>query len=132
MSESTSKILLGQIYVARDAWKAVTQLPFPARTSYKISKYYEKLSLEQNIVEKQRVTLLYAAAGKDPTEPSVTLVPETPEFIKFVTDFNDYLQTESDLSPFDQTLESLLDSLPENAKLSAENCLFLEPFFKHE
>jgi hypothetical protein len=130
MSESTNKIILGQIYIARDAWKAVNQLLFPVKVSYKLSKYIEKINTELTIIEKRRLTLLYAAAGKDQSEPSVTLTPNTPEFDSFVLNFNEDLQTESDLPIFDQSLETLLETLPESAKLSADHCTLLEPFFK--
>ncbi len=121
---------LVNIFVARDAWQRLAGLKLPAHTAYRLLKYIKRLTVENEVIEQQRVKLVYDAAGVKEGEDA-SLRPGTPQHVQFATKFGEVLDTDSDLKPFDMTLPSLLDLLgkEQGNVLSAQDLAQLEPFF---
>ncbi len=119
------------IYIAKEAWQRLGSLKMPPHTAYRLLKYIKQVTVEGEIIESQRIKLVYSSAGANEGEP-VNLEQGTPQHLRFVADFTNTLETESDLKPFSMTLPGLLDLLgkEQGNTLSAQDLSLLEPFFE--
>jgi hypothetical protein len=123
---------LRQIYEAQETWQNLAALKLPAQTAYKLMKYTKLVSAEIKIIEERRIALIKESGTAD-ASGAVAVKPDTPEFDKFLTDFGEFLATESDLALFDLALNSLIDLAGKAQNtLSVNNLVALEPFFKSE
>jgi len=120
---------LGNIFQSYPAWVSVSQLKLNPQTAYKILKYFRLLSAEHELIEKHRVSLIYEITGAD-INSRVELTPDTAEFKEYVSKFGAFLQTDSDLVKLDMSLEDFITNLDPSNKLSTNDLVLLEPFFK--
>lgn len=114
-------------------WGALATLKKPPKVAYRLLKYGDKITAEYVLIEKQRRTLLYEAAGV--AEGSeVNLQPGTPAFDKFVQGFNAFLANDSDLEPVGLSMDALIEALDSNQgnALSEADLSLLEPFFQEK
>jgi len=121
---------LANVFAAREAWDCVAQLKMRPSVAYKVLKYVRLVGAEFTIVEQQRTSMIYEITGEEPGKP-VTIQPQTPEFAEYARRFGEVLETDSDLSQIDMTLEALVGSIDENNanSLTALQLSTLEPFF---
>ena len=115
----------------KSIWSTLASLKKPPKVSYRLLKYGAKLSREFDVIEKQRIKLLYEVSGAKEGE-QVIIGPGTPEFAKFVADFNEFLSGESDLELVGLDMDTLIEAL-DNEKgnvLSEQDLAALEPFFQ--
>lgn len=112
------------------AWSALTALKKPPKVAYRLLKYGAKLGAEFDVIEKQRIKLLYEAAGVPEGSP-VDIKSGTPEFSQFANSFNEFLAGDSDLEPVGMSMDALIDSLDAvgNA-MSEQDLAAVEPFFQ--
>lgn len=111
-------------------WGALTALKKPPKVAYRLLKYGAKLGAEFEVIEKQRIKLIYEAAGA--AEGSeVNIKPGTAEFNKFVQGFNEFLANDSDLEPVGISMDALIDALDaeKGNVLSEQDLAVVEPFF---
>jgi hypothetical protein len=122
---------LGHLLTARDSFQRLSTLKMPPQTAYRLLKYLRLVEVENAVIEQQRVKLLRAAAGVP--EGDVQLTPGSPEHARFIADYADSLETESDLKPCELAFDGLLSALDaeKGNSLSAADLAALEPFFNH-
>lgn len=113
-------------------WASMASLRKPPKVAYRLLKYGAKVGAEFDVIGKQRNKLIYEAAGV-PEGGEVKIDPGTPQFSKFVQDFNAFLDNESDLKAVDLSMDALIDALDaeKGNALSESDLALLEPFF-HE
>ena len=112
------------------AWQSMANLKKPPKLAYKLLKYGAKLAAEYDVIEKQRVKLIYETTGKE-AGSEVRIEPGTAEFAAFIEAFNGFLGTESDLEPTGVGMDALIDALDSEKGnvLSEADLAALEPFF---
>lgn len=122
------------IWNAREAFSKLAQLKKSPKLAYRLMKYAKKFSSEFDTCEARRIECVYEAAGVEPGTPDINLLPSTPEFVSFVTKFNEFLDNESDLEPVGIGMDALVESLSaESGNVMSENDLaLLEPFFQEK
>lgn len=122
-------MLLGQIFSSIESWKKLSSVNMKPKVAYAILKYTALVSTEAEVVEKQRMALIYEVSGAEPgTE--VKLGPEEPGWELFVQGFNEILNQESDLDRIDLEMETVIDALDgKDDVLSVSDLARLEPFF---
>ena len=136
---------LAQIFVSREAWQLLSTLKMPPHTAYKLLKYVKRVDAEFELIEAQRQKLVkelieqkqarLMAEGVEITEEDKdSLKPRDPEYMQFAgpEGFGGVLETESDLKPFSQTMDFILDLAGKEAGnlLAARDLGLLEPFFE--
>jgi len=124
---------LGEVFNAMNSWRALAVVKMQPQMAYRVLKYVKLVSAEWEIVEKQRVALLYEISGVA-EGLDVRLEPGTPELEEYAKRFNEVLQTESDLEPFDGSLEEIMAVVRDNESnvLSVSDLAMLEGFFATE
>lgn len=108
----------------------MASLKKPPKVAYRLLKYGNKLQAEYDIIEKQRVKLVYEAAGV-PEGSDASINPGSPEHNKFVVGFNEFLFNDSDLEVVGLSMDELIDALDaeKGNVLSEADLALLEPFF---
>lgn len=121
---------LGEVFQAMESWKALAAVKMQPQMAYKVLKYVKLVSAEWEIVEKQRVALLYEVSGVAEGQ-DVRLEPDTPEFAEYVAKFNEVLLTESDLVKCGGTLDDVMAVVRDDDGnvLSVSDLATLEGFF---
>lgn len=126
-------MLLGEVFQAMNSWRALAVVKMQPQMAYKVLKYVRLVSAEWEIIEKQRVALIYevsgAVEGRD-----VKLEPDSEEFAEYVKKFNEVLQTESDLKEFRGSLDGVMAAVRDDDGnvLSVSDLATLEGFFATE
>lgn len=118
-----------QIWNSRPAWTTLSALRKPPGLAYRLLKYERLLDVEIATIEKARIEMITKAAGAEPgTE--VTL-GQGPELDAFVKEFVAFLDTDSELQPFDLDMDGLMAALDSQAgnTLAESDLAALEPFF---
>lgn len=112
-------------------WGALASLKKPPRMAYRLLKYGAQVSAEFDLIERQRVKLICEAAGVPEGSPA-ELKPDTPEYISFVQNFNNFLDNESDMDPVGISMDELINMLESETGnvLSETDLALLDPFFK--
>lgn len=121
-----------QIWNARPAWTTLSALRKPPGVAYRLLKYERLLDAELLTIEKMRNEAIFKAANIDSGAGStVSLAPGTAEFQAFAEDFGAFLDTESELKPFDLDMDGLMAALDSQAgnTLAESDLSLLEPFF---
>lgn len=121
------------IWNAREAFATLGALKKAPKVAYRLMKYERKFMAEVDACQKQQDACIYAALGKNPAcGERVSVEPGTPEHNTFVTNFIEFLATESDLGPVDMTMEALIEALgaEQGNALSERDLMLLEPFFQ--
>jgi hypothetical protein len=116
---------LGHIFLSIETWKKLSELKINSKVIYKVFKYMKSILAEYDIIEKQRIALIYEVTKTEPGIP-VKLEPNTPEYVEYFKKFNALLSVDSDIKPLDMTLEQLVES---NCDLTLQDLSILEPFF---
>lgn len=120
---------LGQVFQSMQSWTKLASVNMKPKIAYAILKYTKLVSDEYEVVEKQRVALLHDITGtKDGEEVSVK--QGTPEFLEYVTRFNEVVSQETTLPKIDLPLEDVVLALDgKDDVLSVQDLAMLEPFF---
>ena len=121
---------LSQIWNSAKTWAVLSAMKKPPVLAYKLFKYEKLVQAEIEACDVRRQALIYEIAKTEP--PAIISLNEgTPEFTDFLSRFNDFLETESDLAWSGITLDELIATLgAEAANVMAESeILALEPFF---
>jgi hypothetical protein len=120
---------LGQVLVSLGSWRKLSAVNMKPKVAYDILKYTALVTAESEVIEKQRITLIYDVTGAEQGE-SVQLVDGTPEHATFVEGFNEILSQESDLAPIQMSMDVVIDALEgKDDALSVSDLAALEPFF---
>ena len=121
---------LAEVFNSIQSWRSLSNAKMSPAVAYKILKYVKLVMDEHEVVEKQRVALIYEISGAKEGE-SVKIEPNTEQFVEYVTRFNEVLNTESDLSQCQLSFGEVIEAVSkhdENA-LSASDLMMLESFF---
>jgi hypothetical protein len=121
---------LAQIWNSAKTWGVLSAMKKPPMLAYKLFKYEKLVQAEIEACDVRRQALLYEIGKAEPPAP-VTLNEGTPEFVEFLSRFNDFLKTESDLTWSGITLDELIATLGVEAAnaMTETDILTLEPFF---
>jgi hypothetical protein len=141
-------VKLHLVWNSRNAWQNLAALKKAPRLAYRLAKYHKQLMEEYNICEKQREAFIYEAAGVTPPEPPEVLIVnipsrvmteateeepsheiDNPQFVGFLTKFNEFMQGDSDLELVGVTMDELIEGLAPDAFISQDDLVLLEPFF---
>lgn len=122
---------LGEVFQAMNSWRALAVVKMQPQMAYKVLKYVKLVSAEFEIVEKQRVALIYEVSGAVEGQ-DVRLEPDSEEFAEYLKRFNEILQTESDLVKFPGWLDEVMSAIrdDESNVLSVSDLATLEGFFE--
>ena len=121
---------LADVFNSMQSWRTLSTAKMSPAVAYKILKYVKQVMDEHEVVEKQRVALIYEVSGAKEGE-SVKIEPNTEQFVEYVTRFNEVLNTESDLPQCELSFGEIIEAVSkhdENA-LSTADLMVLEPFF---
>ena len=136
-------------------WQALSGLKKNPKLAYRLLKYEKKVEHELKLIEKHRESLVYKHAGMEPPapgeikpvsipakitetyandeDPPVTLTREVtnPALIAYQKEFDEFLDTESDLEWIGITMDELIDGLAEREGnvLAEMDIDMIEPFF---
>jgi hypothetical protein len=121
---------LGIVLLSRDAWSNLGALSLPPHTAYKLMKYCKKIDEELVLIDKHKNQLIRTVT--ETPEGPARIAPDSPEETRFITEYNEFLGTESELAQFDFSFDQLLELISKNSKnaLSVQDLAKLEPFFK--
>ena len=122
---------LYEIWNAKAAWTTLSALKKNPKLAYRLMKYEKKVDAELDVCNAHRERIVYQCAGLEPPS-TVSLAEGTPEFTKFLADFNVALDVESDLTWSGVTMDELIEALgAQGANVISESELeLLEPFFE--
>ena len=112
------------------SWQAVSGLKKSPGLAYKLLKYGDKLGREYAVIEKHRNELIYECSGAEPGK-EVRIEPGTPEYAKFMADYMEFLNKDSDLDPTGVTMDALIADLEkkDGNMLSEVDLMLVAPFF---
>jgi hypothetical protein len=121
---------LYEVFVAKPVLDEVVKLKIAPKLAYRLLKYAKRVLAEWEVVEQQRVALIYEIS-KTPAGSSASIEPNTPEAAEYSKRFNEVLIVESELAPSDITMSELLDALGESEdnKVSVSELATIEPLF---
>ena len=123
---------LGEVFQSIEAWRKLSSVNMKPKLAYEVLKYTRLVGDEHAIAEKQRVVLFREIANAKDGEDA-EIKPETPEFVEFVTKFNEILSQESSLEKINLELRAVVDALDgKDDVLSISDLAALEPFFTSE
>ena len=121
---------LADVFNSIQSWRVLSAAKMSPAIAYKILKYVKLVMDEHEVVEKQRVALIYEVTGAKEGE-SVKIEPGTEQFVEYITRFNEVLNTESDLPQCELSFGEVIEAVSkhnDNA-LSTVDLMTLEPFF---
>jgi len=121
---------LGDIYQTASSWHALSAMKMQPQMAHKIMKYARLVFQEYDLIEKQRIAIVREITGTNSGQEA-RIEPDTVQFNEYVRRFNEVLNVESELKPFGDELDSVLDSLGKSQEnlLSVRDLVLLEPFF---
>lgn len=120
---------LYEIYAARTAIGKLLKTNFRPGIAYRLMKFVKKLSVELEVVEEHRVSLLKTFAKPD-DKGFVSLDQSSPEYLKFRDEYIEYLQTESEIETFGLPLSGMIDEIAGDQNFTVEELGLLEPLFQ--
>jgi len=122
-------MLLGQIFQSIEAWKKLSAVNMKPAVAYKILKYTKLVAAEHEIAEKQRIALIHDVTSTE-EGAEAKIEPGSPEFVEYVTKFNEVMSQESDLPKVEIALDTIVAALDgKDDVLSVSDLAALEPFF---
>ena len=115
------------------AWASLASLKKPPKVAYLMLNYGTEVSKEYDVIEQQRRTLVYQAAGV-PEGSDVKIEPGSPEFNQFIQSFNDFLSVDANLKPVGLSMGELIDALDSEKgnAISEQDLELLKPFFQEK
>lgn len=120
---------LGIIFQSMKSWGKLAAVNMKPAVAYKILKYTKLVSDEFEIIEKQRVALLREITNTVEGEEA-KVEQGTPEFLEYVTRFNEVVSQESTLPQINLPFEDVILALDgKDDILSVQDLAMLEPFF---
>ena len=121
---------LAEVFNSMQSWHVLSAAKMHPTVAYKILKYVKRVVDEYEVVEKQRVALIYDVTGAKVGE-AVKIGPDTEQFVEYVTRFNEVLNTESDLPQCDLSFSEVIEAVSKHDEnvLSTADLMVLEPFF---
>lgn len=119
----------GNVFGSIKAWQKLSAVSMKPLLAYKILKYTKEVAAEHDVIEKQRLAMVYKITGAQPGQ-EIRLDPDTEEFTEYVTRLQEILAVETNLKPIELDFEEVIKSVDkENESLSISDLAVLEPFF---
>uniref|UniRef100_A0A6M3XLD4 Uncharacterized protein n=1 Tax=viral metagenome TaxID=1070528 RepID=A0A6M3XLD4_9ZZZZ len=114
------KLTNGDIYNARESLMALLEEKMPVAISFKVAKLANKFNVELKTIEDVKNGLI-KKYGKPDEKGRVSVPQDSPEFDKFVEEFNELME---------QTVEMVVDKikLSEDLSIEPKTLMALEKF----
>jgi len=124
---------LANVFAARPAIARLVTLNMAPKVAYKVLRWSGKFDAEYSITEGQRTKLLHDISGVE-VGANVAIEPGTPEFDRFVKEFNEILSVDSALAVCPMTIHALIAALDvsDSNTLSVQDIAMLEPLFESD
>ncbi len=119
----------GHVFQSITPWKKLAAIQMKPKLAYKILKYVKKVFAENDVIEKQRINMVYEITGTAPGADA-KIEPNTPEFETYFKRLNEILAVEIGLEKIDLKFEDVIESVDEkDESLSVSDLATLEEFF---
>ena len=123
-------MILGQIWQSIQVWQKLAKITMRPKLAYKILKYFQQVSEEVDVIEKQRMALIHELTDTKEGE-NAEIKPNTPEMAAFIARFNEILLEESDLPLCELDCEEVVNAVDEkDESLTVADLAMLEAFFQ--
>lgn len=116
------KLTNGEIFSAREPLKKLMEERLPVKCSFKLAKLANKLNVGLKDIEDARNGLIKKYGTKN-EKGRLEVKPDSPEYEKFVEEFNDLMDIEVEV-----VVERI--SLPESLEIEPSTLIALEKFIE--
>lgn len=116
------KLTNGDLFASREAFQRLIERDdIPVKYAFEIVKLLKKLSNDFASIEDQRIGLI-KKYGKE-KDGQIKIEPDSPEFGKFVVDFNELMKIETEIV-------YTKVKVPDNISVTGQDLAVLEPFIE--